>query len=126
MRTRLILIATAIILCAWIAGAEGRAARGAAVAENPCLSCHDSYDKLAEATAKYVAPSGEKGTPHRYVPHDSKNKEDIPDCKRCHQAHSLDPLPAKGSLDRSKVGIQYCYAQCHHEKDLKSCKECHP
>ncbi len=91
-----------------------------------CLDCHGPFDKLIESTANYVAPSGEKTSPHRYVPHDSKKAEDIPECKRCHAAHPLDPLPAHGSIDLSKVGVQWCYDACHHEKNLTTCKECHP
>jgi hypothetical protein len=95
-------------------------------AEKDCLSCHGPFDKLIEASAKYVAPSGEKTSPHRYVPHDSKEGKDIPVCSHCHTAHPLSPLPAKGSIDLSKVSVQWCYDTCHHEKTLKSCKECHP
>jgi hypothetical protein len=97
-------------------------------ADNECLTCHGSYDKLAEATAKYVAPSGEKGTPHRYVPHNTKTEESVPDCTKCHAKHSTDTLPEKGSIDLSKLNVKWCYDQCHHEKNLVSCKEleCHP
>jgi hypothetical protein len=118
MRIRLFLIGIGIgiLACACILGA----------AENQCLSCHRPFDKIIEASAKYVAPSGEKTSPHRYVPHDSNNEEDVPECTHCHTAHPLDPLPAKGSIDRSKVGVQWCYDACHHEKDLTSCKQCHP
>jgi hypothetical protein len=116
VRIRFFFIGIAILICAWILGAK----------DNPCLTCHGPYDKLAEATANYVAPSGEKGTPHRYVPHTSKSADEIPECTRCHTAHPVDPPPAKGSIDVSKVTVKYCYDQCHHEKNLTSCKECHP
>jgi len=94
-------------------------------AEHECLGCHGPFDQLIEAAAKYVAPSGEKTSPHRYVPHESKLEKDIPDCSQCHTAHPLSPLPAKGSLDLSKVSVEWCYT-CHHEKNFTSCKECHP
>lgn len=87
-----------------------------------CLSCHGPFDKLVEDTAKYVAPSGEKTSPHRYVPHNSK---DIPECIHCHTAHPQEPLPTKGSIDVSKVTIDWCFS-CHHEKTLQTCKDCHP
>jgi hypothetical protein len=93
--------------------------------ERKCLDCHDPFDKLIEASAGYIAPSGEKTSPHRYVPHDSKQPEDIPECIHCHAAHPLSPLPAKGAIDLSKVSVQWCY-DCHHDNTLKSCKECHP
>jgi hypothetical protein len=116
VRVRFFFIGIAILTGAWILGAK----------DNPCLTCHGPFEKLAEATAKYVAPSGEKGTPHRYVPHNSKAADEIPECTKCHTAHPVDPPPAKGSIDVSKVTVKYCYDQCHHEKNLTSCKECHP
>jgi hypothetical protein len=91
-----------------------------------CLACHGPFDKLIEASSKYVAPSGEKTSPHRFVPHDSNKEEDIPECTHCHKAHPLDPLPAEGSIDLSKTAVQWCYDACHHEKNLTSCKKCHP
>ena len=97
----------------------------AALTAKDCLDCHGPFDKLIEVSAHYVAPSGEKTSPHRYVPHDSKLEKDIPDCSRCHTAHSLSSLPAKGSIDLSKVSVEWCFT-CHHEKNFKSCKECHP
>jgi hypothetical protein len=93
--------------------------------EGKCIKCHGPFDKLIKAPAKYIAPSGEKINPHRYVPHDSKLAKDIPDCTHCHAAHKLSPLPAKGSIDLSKVNVQWCYS-CHHENNLTSCKDCHP
>ena len=93
--------------------------------QKDCLDCHGPFNKLVEVTATYVAPSGEKTSPHRYVPHDSKLEKDIPECSRCHAAHPVSPLPAKGSIDLSKVNVEWCFT-CHHEKNLKSCKDCHP
>ena len=95
-------------------------------AEKKCIDCHGPFDKLIAASTNYVAPSGEKTSPHRYVPHDSRLAKDVPDCGNCHTAHPLSPSPAKGSIDLSKVNVQWCYEACHHEKNLKSCKECHP
>jgi hypothetical protein len=94
-------------------------------AANGCLDCHGPFEKLIAASTKYVAPSGEKTSPHRYVPHDSKLEKDIPECSHCHTAHPLSPLPSKGAIDLSKLSVQWCYDTCHHQKDLKSCKECH-
>jgi hypothetical protein len=138
MKIRTVLIGTVILLGAWILGAADHkpaaksrisprtAVLAARASDNECLACHDNFDKLIESTGGYQAPSGEKGSPHRYVPHDSKKKEDIPECTHCHKAHAMDPLPKKGSLDKSKVGIQWCFEACHHEKTLESCKHCHP
>ena len=115
MRTRLSIVGMGVLVCAWMLSA----------ANDECLTCYGPFDKIIEATAKYVAPSGEKTSPHRYVPHDSKKEEDIPECTHCHTAHPLDPPPAHGSIDLSKVGVQWCYDACHHEKNFTSCKQCH-
>ena len=93
--------------------------------EDKCLDCHGPFDKLVAATTNHVAASGEKISPHRYVPHNSKLVKDIPDCSHCHAAHSLSSLPAKGSIDLSKVSVEWCF-ECHHEKTFQSCKDCHP
>jgi hypothetical protein len=93
--------------------------------ERKCIDCHGPFDKLAGMPANVTAPSGEKINPHRYVPHDSKEEKDVPECLQCHTAHPLSPKPDKGSIDLSKVSLQYCYT-CHHDNTLKSCKECHP
>jgi hypothetical protein len=129
MNTKLVLIGIGISIGICILGGERRVSAGspaAAVSRDECLNCHGPFDKLIEASVKYVAPSGEKGSPHKYVPHNSKQAEDVPECSHCHQPHALDPLPKKGSIDRSKLGVQWCYEACHHEKNLTSCKQCHP
>ena len=118
MKIRLLLAGISILGCVWILTAKD--------SDNVCLSCHGPFDELIEATADYVAPSEEKTSPHRYVPHNSKEVADIPECTQCHTAHPLDPLPESGSIDLSKVGVQWCYESCHHQQDLTSCKECHP
>ena len=101
----------------------------AAQAENEalkakCLSCHGPFEKMTGVTDKYTAPSGEKISPHRFVPHDSKKVEDVPECTNCHTAHPINP-PAHGSVDLSKVNVKWCYETCHHEKNFTSCKQCH-
>jgi hypothetical protein len=93
-------------------------------AGNTCLRCHP-WDKVMEASVKYVAANGEKANPHMYVPHDSKQGKDIPDCMNCHKTHPLSPMPAKGSIDLSKVDVKWCYDACHHEKNFEPCKKCH-
>ena len=90
-----------------------------------CLSCHGPFEKMTAVADKYTAPSGEKISPHRFVPHDSKKDEDVPECTNCHTAHPLDPLPAHGTVDLSKVNVKWCYETCHHEKNFTSCKQCH-
>ena len=142
MKNRILFIAGAILFCfftftarditlAQKAGAKphpaaaASAAAPAAPTKTDCLSCHGPFDKLVADTGKFTAPSGEKISPHRFVPHDSKSDDDVPECTNCHKAHPLDPLPEKGSIDLSKVSVQWCYDSCHHEKNFKSCKECH-
>ncbi|HTY62522.1 MAG TPA: hypothetical protein VMG30_09720 [Acidobacteriota bacterium] len=86
-----------------------------------CLACHGSYEKLAEKTADFKAPSGETSTPHRYVPHDDKTG--IPECIECHTPH---PVPLQNKSDVVKPDkITFCYSNCHHAQNLQPCKNCH-
>ncbi len=96
-----------------------------AASKDVCLGCHGPFDKLAASTVAYVAPSKEKGSPHRFVPHDKTGSQAIPECVNCHTAHPLSPPPTKGSIDKSKLNVEWCYTTCHHEKTLASCKTCH-
>lgn len=94
----------------------------AGVSKELCLDCHVSFDELAQSTAGYVAPSGEKGTPHRYVPHEKKDLSAIPGCSNCHQPH---PMPPPSPMELPKASVDWCFGACHHENNFKSCKECH-
>jgi len=86
-----------------------------------CLACHGSFDKLAEKTADFKAPSGETTTPHRYVPHTSKTS--IPECIECHVPH---PIPLENKSDVvTRDNLSYCYQSCHHPGNLQPCKNCH-
>jgi Zn finger protein HypA/HybF involved in hydrogenase expression len=86
-----------------------------------CLACHGPYDKLAQATADYTAPSGETVTPHQYVPHEEK--KDIPKCTECHKPHEI-PLQDKSTVVKPG-NIDFCYAYCHHAQNLQPCSNCH-
>jgi len=92
--------------------------------KNICLKCHGPFDKLAAATPTYTAPSGEKITPHRYVPHDLKESKGIPECSNCHQPHPVSPVTS-GLAALAKPDVQWCYTTCHHMNNFKLCKECH-
>jgi hypothetical protein len=96
----------------------------AAAAKEACLDCHGPFEKLASDTAGYQAPSGEKLTPHLYVPHSSKEAKSIPACDNCHVPHAVPPTD-EGLKDLPKQQVQWCYATCHHENNFKSCKGCH-
>jgi len=89
-----------------------------------CLDCHGPFDKLAAATASYVAASGEKITPHRYVPHDSKEAKGIPECSNCHQPHPLPPT-ARNLANAAKPDVHWCLMTCHHNNNFEPCKKCH-
>ena len=95
-----------------------------ATSKEACLNCHGPFDKLASAAASYVAPSGEKITPHRFVPHDSKGAKGIPECSNCHQPHPAEPT-ASDLAALAKPDVQWCYATCHHKNTFESCKDCH-
>jgi hypothetical protein len=86
-----------------------------------CLECHGPFDKIAAATAKYQAPSGETVTPHQYVPH--AEKKDIPECTECHRPHPI-PLEDKKQVVKPD-SIDFCYASCHHAHNLQRCSSCH-
>jgi len=85
-----------------------------------CLKCHGPFEKLASAPPSYVAASGEKITPHRYIPHEQK---DIPDCVNCHQPHSANPT-AKEIAALPKPNVKFCF-DCHHKQNFMRCKACH-
>jgi hypothetical protein len=140
MRNRLLFICTGILAGVFIFIATEAANQGvvsqsssivlaAQAAAKPlkaeCLGCHGPFEKMTAVTDKYTAPSGEKISPHRFVPHDSTKDEDVPECTNCHAPHALDPLPTYGSVDLSKVDVKWCYESCHHEKNFTSCKQCH-
>jgi hypothetical protein len=88
-----------------------------------CLNCHGPFEKLV-ASANYLAPSGEKISPHRYVPHNAKEAKAIPDCSNCHQPHPVPP-PESGVTASSKADVQWCYTACHHKNTFQLCKDCH-
>ena len=96
----------------------------AEVSKDMCLDCHGPFDKLVTAPPSYVAPSGEKITPHYYVPHTSKEAKAIPECSNCHQSHPTPPT-AKDIAAMDKPGVDWCYSTCHHENDFTPCKKCH-
>jgi predicted CXXCH cytochrome family protein len=88
-----------------------------------CLACHAPYDKLTAATADYHGwVGGETTSPHRYVPHESKDAKDIPDCTNCHAPH---PVPPSASDIKAMPApnTKYCYT-CHHAMILQ-CHTCH-
>jgi len=102
----------------WSSMAAEPAAKPSAGASE-CLSCHGPFDTLAANTGQYLMPSGEKTTPHRYVPHDGTN---VPACSLCHERHDL---PFKGNDKAPKANVDFCYANCHHTSNFRPCKECH-
>jgi hypothetical protein len=94
----------------------------AGASKDLCLDCHGPFDDLAKSTAGYVAASGEKGTPHRYIPHVKKDPGAIPECSNCHQPH---PVPPPSPTAAPKASVDWCFSACHHDNNFKSCKECH-
>jgi hypothetical protein len=85
-----------------------------------CLACHGSFDKLAENTAQYETPSGEKTSPHKYIPH--ADKKDIPECTECHTPH---PVPIQDKEKVVKATVDFCYTSCHHAHNFQPCSTCH-
>jgi hypothetical protein len=89
-----------------------------------CLRCHGPFAKLAEKTAAKNAPSGETTTPHRHIPHDTLLESTVPDCESCHSKHPI-PATKEGMAAVAKSTWDFCYNQCHHQKDFTPCKTCH-
>ncbi len=85
-----------------------------------CLACHGPYDKIMAATASYVLPSGDKVSPHQFVPHDSTN---VPDCTNCHKPHPIPPT-ASDIAAMQNTSPKYC-TECHHTGNMESCAICH-
>ncbi len=85
-----------------------------------CLACHGPFDKLAAATADYETPSGEKTSPHKYIPHADKNG--LPECTECHRPH---PVPLEDKSTVVKATVEFCYTNCHHARNLQPCSNCH-
>lgn len=85
-----------------------------------CLECHGPFEKLSSAPPFFVAPSGEKINPHRYVPHDLK---EVPDCVSCHKPHSAEPTAAEIAA-LPKPNVTSCF-ECHHRKNFETCQHCH-
>ncbi len=83
-----------------------------------CLGCHGPFSAIAEKSADYVSPEGEKANPHVFVPHSSTK---IVSCTECHEPHEL---PPSASTIIAKPDIQYCWS-CHHEEDFTPCSKCH-
>ncbi len=92
------------------------------VAKDMCLACHGPFSKLAASTANYEAPSGEKGSPHLYVPHTSTDASKVPECSNCHTPH---PVPPTAGAKPTPANVDWCYQTCHHENDFTPCKQCH-
>ena len=97
-------------------------ASAAGSTKEACLACHGPFDKLITSSANFVAPSGEKTSPHRFVPHTSTAASAVPECTNCHTAH---PVPPTAKIDLSKVSVDWCYTTCHHQNDFTPCDKCH-
>jgi hypothetical protein len=113
------------VLPAVAAAASPSAQPGApapAASKEACLNCHGPFDKLV-ASLNYQAPSGEKITPHRYVPHSAKEAKAIPECSNCHEPHPVPPATSTAGLP--KPDVQWCYTACHHKNTFQLCKDCH-
>jgi hypothetical protein len=127
MKRKFAFICVGVILCVLTTSSSGTSQTNApamTASKEACLNCHGPFDKLAAATPSYKAPSGEKITPHRYVPHDSKEAKGIPECGNCHQPHPAEPT-AVDLAALIKADVQWCYTTCHHKNNFEPCKGCH-
>ena len=118
----ILIVVFGVLILVTNAASQEPAPKEAPKTEAPkCMDCHKSFDKVAEATANYVAPSGETTTPHRYIPH--AEKKDIPACTECHRPHPI-PLQSKEQVVKPD-NIDFCYSSCHHAHNLQPCNSCH-
>ncbi len=117
--TRLILASLLPLVCGAAAAQEAGSAP-AAGQKDACLACHGPLEKLAGADVRFKVDGGTVN-PHRFVPHDSKDAADFPECTVCHQVHPMPP--AKGYKD-AKANVEVCY-QCHHNYTFEPCSKCH-
>jgi hypothetical protein len=96
----------------------------AEVSNDMCLGCHGPFDKLVTVTLSSVAPSGEKISPHYYVPHTLKEAKAIPECSNCHPPHPTPPTAADITA-MGKPSVDWCYTTCHHDNNFTPCNKCH-
>lgn len=94
-----------------------------AASKETCLGCHGPFDKLT-GSANYQAPSGERISPHRYVPHSAREAKAVPECSNCHEPHPVPPTTSSPSA-LPKPEVQWCYTACHHKNTFQLCKDCH-
>lgn len=87
-----------------------------------CLFCHGPYEDLQARTAAYQVSEQVTVNPHQFVPHESTDPEDIPECKNCHQPH---PLPVSDEVTIEEPGVRWCFAACHHTGTFNPCSDCH-
>ena len=101
-------------------------------ASQACLICHEfTFQNLSYLTVDYVDGWGQPVNPHVYVDTNRgmthannahNGKLIVPDCTRCHVAHSM-PAPTAAQL-AVKGKLTFCYS-CHHEENWEACSDCH-
>jgi hypothetical protein len=93
----------------------------AASGKAACLACHGSFAKLVSAPPAFQTDGFDVVTPHRFIPHESK---EVPECSSCHAAHPLPPVASEIAA-LPKPNVNWCYSFCHHQYSFTSCKPCH-
>ena len=86
------------------------------VDDSICLTCHASYEELAEATASSSVLTDAKGTtvnPHMVS--DLNADHDSITCTSCHEAHVEEPV--------NETALSAC-SSCHHT-NVYECYTCH-
>ncbi|MGV8056739.1 MAG: hypothetical protein AB2L12_01695 [Smithellaceae bacterium] len=88
-----------------------------------CLACHGgSFDKLASKKPTFKVSDDRVVNPHKYIPHNEKKAENVPNCTDCHVKHSIAPME---KVDLSKVKVDSCFLSCHHTQNFERCSTCH-
>ena len=98
---------------------EAKKLKKTAIDDETCLTCHDSYEKLAEKTAAIDTLTDSKGTtvnPHSILTeHNAAAQHNDVTCASCHNAHD--------GGDPAEVADALCET-CHHES-VYECYTCH-
>jgi succinate dehydrogenase/fumarate reductase flavoprotein subunit len=103
------------------ARAEAQTAAPAAAKET-CLEYHGPFDKLSSPQIDHTAPQDEKINPHRFVPHQARDANAIPERSSCHTPHAV---PHTGTDSRSPATVSWCCDSCHHQRSFIRCTQCH-
>ncbi len=92
--------------------------------QTACLTCHGPFEKLIDINISAEAEDGNTINPHIYIPHDSTDSSNVPECTDCHKPHKLPSQSEKELALLPKPSLETCY-DCHHVRNFTNCHQCH-